>query len=267
MEDIEVSIITVCLNEIERISGTIESIVRQNYPSKELIVVDGGSSDGTLKYLEENRGSFSHLVSEKDSGVYHAMNKGVQLAKGNYVLFMNGGDRFYSDNVLSELLNLGQGEDILYGDFSSVYPDGSTTITRYPSKVGYMFLTFNCICHQAIMCRRSLFDRVGYFDTGYQIASDYSFLVQSVLVHNYSTRHIPLIVSWFYRDGLSDLATSKQRLRLERLRIQQDFLPRRYYYLSKAYYWVVDMGRKFLPARIRGLGNRFYAKYLRAKEI
>ena len=101
--DYELSIITICKNERDTIQNTCESIISQQFKNFEWIVIDGESNDGTVGYLSNFKHIMTHFISEKDDGIYHAMNKGIELSSGKYVLFLNGGDYFFSENSLNFL--------------------------------------------------------------------------------------------------------------------------------------------------------------------
>ena len=99
MQDMLISIITVCLNAVETIETTIRSVLQQTYKNVEYIVIDGGSTDGTLQIIEKYRNDISILISEKDEGIYDAMNKGIELARGDYIGIINADDWYEKDAV------------------------------------------------------------------------------------------------------------------------------------------------------------------------
>ena len=123
-----VSVVTVCKDVVGEIGGTCESVLGQTFADFEWIVVDGASGDGTVEVLNRYRRGMAHFLSEPDGGVYHAMNKGIALARGEYVVFMNGGDAFASDRVLERVFAAGPAADVVYGNEMRVYPDGETEI-------------------------------------------------------------------------------------------------------------------------------------------
>ena len=119
MNNCKLSIITICYNIKDEIERTCKSIVGQTWQDFEWIVVDGGSTDGTLEVLKKYSDRIDILISEKDSGIYNAMNKGIKLANGEWLNFMNGGDNFASNDVLEKVFkNKNYEADILYGDMS-----------------------------------------------------------------------------------------------------------------------------------------------------
>jgi glycosyltransferase involved in cell wall biosynthesis len=265
---LSVSIITVCFNERERIRETLVSAIEQSYPHKELIVVDGGSTDGTREIIAEFSSDIDHLISENDDGVYHAMNKGFSLATGDYIFFLNGGDKFHDPKVLSKVfLDRDTSYEIIFGDISYVYPNGKITTSHLPSTVGYLFFTFNTICHQALFCIRKILAESGGFNTNYKIAADYDFLLSAFFTKHYSSEHITTPISYFYRDGVSHAQESKSLLREERLEIQEKHLPWPYFKLSQLRYWALRHKDRVPAGKIKQLGNRLFNLIFRPREL
>lgn len=172
----QLSVITICFNRVADISQTCESIVEQTWRGFEWIVVDGGSTDGTLDVLERYRSSCASLTSEPDTGIYNAMNKGLALAKGEYVLFLNGGDRLSSNSSLGESFAAAElGADILYGDMFLerdgvvVERDLSPSATDVDA---LLFASGATLPHPASFIRRSLFEKHGLYDETYRIIGD-----------------------------------------------------------------------------------------------
>lgn len=167
----KLSIITICYNE-KQIRRTCESIVQQTWQDFEWIVVDGGSTDGTLDILNEYKSRINLLISEKDNGVYNAMNKGIRLAKGEWLSFMNGGDSFYSSDVLQKSFgeNFNSDAGILYG---STYTPEKDKFRKNPKKLDYFFFIGSNINHQSTFIKKSLFDKYGLYDENMKIAADF----------------------------------------------------------------------------------------------
>ena len=169
------SIITVCKDIAAEIGDTCDSVVRQTWRDFEWLVVDGASTDGTLAVLEKYRGRMTTLVSEPDRGVYHAMNKGIALARGEYLLFLNGGDYLASDTTLERVFAVRREADVLYGDELHLYPeDGQIEARKAPpaADLDKLFFAYDIINHQAAFIRRELFSRFGPYDEDLPIAAD-----------------------------------------------------------------------------------------------
>ena len=205
-----VTIVVVCYNENpERISYTFESIINQDYPHKELIVIDGGSKSNTLEAILSYKYSLASFVSEPDTGIYDAMNKGLQIANGEWVTFMNIGDRFHSAGVITAMLQ----EQKLRGDLDLLYGDAiltnNSTIVRHehvPKKLSRWFLYRGTICHQAMLMRKKAFEKIGLFDTSYKVLSDKDWLFR-FLGNGLLARHCNLVVCEWDLKGLTSFVT------------------------------------------------------------
>ncbi len=197
-----VSIITVCYNALATLPATAESLFSQTSQNYEWIVVDGASTDGSLAWLEENCGRMSSFVSERDNGIYDAMNKAVKLARGAWVFFLNADDRFADREVLAdiarELQSAVKGEGIVFGD--AIYTDGTREWPRAFHWVTGRNLVYGDLCHQVIFARRELFSTVGGFDTTLRINADFEWLLR-VVKHGFSLRHVKRNVAYFYKGG------------------------------------------------------------------
>lgn len=260
-----ISIITICLNEEERIDKTLSSIIAQTYQNRELIVIDGASTDGTLEIINQHKNDITHLLSEKDDGIYYAMNKGIALAKGDYIIFMNGGDIFFNKDVLFDVFsreNISEG--IIYGNVCYVYPSGNSSINHLPQKIDRLFLTNNTINHQSAFCKSTLFTRLKGFDTKYSIASDYDFFVRAIVKHNCSTKHVPLTVSYFYKDGISHTGKTKSIMRNERLKIQDEHFPRALYYFTRCRYWLIAHKNTLFPKWLQIKANSLFHHFFKS---
>lgn len=193
------SVVVVCKNPGPRLVATLESIWAQRWVQPELIVIDGGSTDGTVVWLERQRAQLTALVSEPDRGVYEAMNKGVARTGGDWVLFLGADDRLFGDTILSEMSEwLTKTEaGVVVGE--AVYDDGRTY--RLRSRVRP--LARNFIHHQASFYRRTLFAEAGGFDPDLRIMGDYDFNLRLWKNHT-RFKSVPLRVASCATRGLSD---------------------------------------------------------------
>jgi glycosyltransferase involved in cell wall biosynthesis len=169
-----ISIITICKNQPD-IDVTCQSVVSQTFRDFEWVVVDGASTDGvTLQILGRYRDSISCFISESDHGLYNAMNHGIQVAQGRYLVFMNGGDLFHDAGVLERIAPyLLRGYNLVYGDAKLIHADGRSSIRRYPDFLFPRYFIGDCLCHQATYIAKELFARYGYYDEAYRIVSDW----------------------------------------------------------------------------------------------
>ncbi len=169
-----ITVITVSYNSVSVIEDTIESVLKQTYPRIEYIIIDGGSRDGTVDIIRQYEKSISFWISEKDSGVYHAMNKGIDRATGEWLIFMNSGDRFYSETILSQVFEHEYKSDIIYGAVELDY--GFTKIIKRPYPLECLPLHM-CFSHQSCFVRTDLMKKTK-FDTNYSIVADYAFFLE-----------------------------------------------------------------------------------------
>lgn len=174
------SVITIVYNNVRDIERTIRSIVNQTYANIEYVIVDGLSNDGTLQVIEKYKDRIAKFVSEKDEGIYDAMNKGLALATGDYVIFMNSGDEFYDSETVKAVFASTDDADIYYGETEMIADDGSSLGQRRhkaPAKFTWRGFKYGMsISHQAIYIRRSLAEP---YDRRYQLSSDIDWIIRA----------------------------------------------------------------------------------------
>lgn len=188
-----ITVVTVCRDSAISIEATLQSVLAQDYPDLEYVVVDGASTDGTLEILRGYAGRIAVLLSESDRGVYEAMNKAIRLARGEYLLFMNAGDVFAAGDVLSAAAAQADA-DVVYGDFEYAGRPGrvSTDMDRG---------VFN---HQCVLYRRSLHATYGeYVDVPGLTAADYLFFMRLRASGRASFRKLDLLISRVDPNGMS----------------------------------------------------------------
>ena len=169
-----ISIITVVFNGMEYLEQTIQSVINQSYDNVEYIIIDGGSTDGTLDIINKYEEQIDYWISEKDSGVYDAMNKGIDLANGKWINFMNAGDSFYNNKILDEVFkNNLNGMDIVYGDRQVVYANHKTKIVK--AKELNLIWQGKPMCHQSCFVE-SLYHKKNKFILKYDICDDFKFI-------------------------------------------------------------------------------------------
>lgn len=193
------SIITVNYNNKTGLEKTIKSILGQTYSDYEYIIIDGGSADGSAELIQQYADRLSFWVSETDSGIYNAMNKGIAHAKGEYLNFMNSGDCFYDKNVLQNL-KVYLDSDIVEGQVF----DQSTNRFSYKSTNNptMMFFYRAGFGHQACFIRRELLEKTPY-DEQLRLAADWKFFVTKVIFDNCSYRFIQIPIVSFEGNGAS----------------------------------------------------------------
>lgn len=197
----KLSIITVNLNNAVGLEKTAESIVSQTFTDFEWIVIDGGSTDGSVDVIRKYEDHIAYWVSEKDSGIYNAMNKGVKIAKGEYVQFLNSGDWLAESRVLDEIFTKNRHDEILYGDV--LYVNGKKVCEKksYPKDITISWLLTDTICHQSIFIPKILQERFPY-NENLRFSSDYEFLLKALL-KSAKFKHVDIFVCGFDINGIS----------------------------------------------------------------
>lgn len=204
----KISIVTVCFNNAGTIARTLQSVRTQTYDAVEHIVVDGGSADDTLGVVAAEGLHVKHVVTGKDDGIYDAMNKGLRLASGDVVAFLNADDHYKDDTILARVARVMQAEqlDALYGDvefFRAGLPD--VVVRRYDSgqftaeRLGWGWMP----AHPALFMRTELFRRYGGFRTDYRIAGDFEFIARVFSHRELRHRHLPMSLVRMQLGGVS----------------------------------------------------------------
>lgn len=214
------SIITINYNNKEGLEHTIKSVINQTFKNYEYIIIDGGSTDGSVEIIKQYTDHINYWISEKDKGVYNAMNKGVAQAKGDYLVFMNSGDCFHSPNVLSSVTNYK--EDIICG---KVLKGNSTTPSgHHKSSITLVDLMRGSLPHQAMLIKRGLMVKHPY-DENYKILSDWKFCIQALVFDNCTFRNSDVVVADYDINGIS--TNSNGLLTKEREIILKELFPQR----------------------------------------
>lgn len=218
------SIITVNYNNKEGLRKTIESVIRQSYRDYEYIVIDGGSTDGSLDVLKEYDKDIDYWTSEPDGGIYQGMNKGIRKATGDYLNFMNSGDAFYDSQVLQRIEDKQLDSDIIVGRDYHYNPEtqqGFSTIL--PPRISMLTFYIQTLPHQSSFFKRELFKSTPY-DESLRIVADIKFYIQKICIEGCSIRLIDEIICRREPDGISK-AYNERRI-AEHNRILAEALPK-----------------------------------------
>ena len=198
----KISIITPTLNAEETIEACILNVKNQTYLNKEHLIIDGHSTDGTLKILKKHAKNNPHLkwITDNDEGIYYAMNRGIDLSSGDWLYFMGSGDIFYSHTVLDDIFNRMDvsNYDVIYGNVM-----WGNTGQLYDGQFSRLKLIQKNICHQAIFVRKTVFDRVGKFDIKYKVLADWVFNMQWYNKEEIRHCYIDNIIAKYNLDGNS----------------------------------------------------------------
>ena len=201
----KISIITINRNNLPGLLKTMHSVLRQTSDCYEWIVIDGGSTDGSADLLRQNSAHLAYWVSEPDHGIYHAMNKGIDAAAGDYLHFLNSGDAYADDSVLESLLNLNPSADVIYGN--AIFVDkNDQEVSRHPAPDRIRISHFwhrGGVNHQATFFSKRCFDVYRYNETN-RIASDTELFIH-LLYHGYSFQKWDYYVDRFEVGGISSV--------------------------------------------------------------
>lgn len=204
----KVSIITVCLNSARTIADTIESVRRQNYPHIEHIIVDGGSTDGTLDVVARYREHIAVLISERDAGIYDAMNKGIRIASGEIIGTLNADDMYADSDAVAAVVDKFKTADVdvVFADLVVVDREQGERVVRYyrsemfePSRFAYGWMP----AHPTVFVRQICFTRCGSYRTDYRIAADYELLVRFLGRCHFRYSYLDRVTVKMRRGGVS----------------------------------------------------------------
>ena len=195
----KVSIITVVLNGDETIEDTIKSVLSQNYKDVEYIIVDGGSTDGTLDIINRYKNKIAKVISEPDKGIYDAINKGLRLSTGDIFATLNGDDVYAEKTTVGQMAEFIQnnGLDAAYGDLIYVDRYDSKHVKRFWQPGQYKKGAFShgwVIPHPTFFCRKEIFERFGYFNDKLQIAADFELMLRLIEKHRIKIGYLPKVI-------------------------------------------------------------------------
>ena len=210
----KVSIITVSFNSAKTIADTIDSVLSQDFPEIEYIIVDGRSTDCTVDIIRQNESRISQWISEKDQGMYDAMNKGIAMATGDVIGILNSDDVYMNTHVISDLMRLMQSQntEVVFADLILVDSSNQNKVIRYydsgrfhPNKFKFGWMP----AHPTVFVKRELYQRVGKFSTTYQIAADYEMLIRMLAIEKASYAYFPKPVVRMRAGGASTSGISR----------------------------------------------------------
>ena len=220
------SIITINYNNRDGLSKTIESVCSQSFKDFEWIVIDGGSTDGSLELIKRNAISFSYWVSEPDSGVYNAMNKGIKQSKGDWLLFLNSGDVLFDSSVLEDVFAVIPNADILYGNY--LMSNGMLRVPAKEDEISLFYFFSATIPHSGCsFIKKELFDKYGLYDESLRIVSDWKWFMQVIGFEGIGIMKIERTLSIFDVSGMSSTMVSQRDD--EKKRVIEDIIPKRIY--------------------------------------
>ncbi len=216
------TIITINLNNAIGLDRTINSVIRNRDYISQYIVIDGCSIDNSATIINTYESYIDLIIIEKDSGIYNAMNKGIDRATSKYVLFVNSGDELTPMKYNKAILNIiNKNYDIIYGDLYTKENFLSTpkNIISYPEKLSFSFFLYKSLGHPSTLIKRELFLKYGKYREDFQIISDWEFFVRVVCLKQVSYKYCPIVMATFYLDGLSASDSHKKVIQRERSQV------------------------------------------------
>jgi glycosyltransferase involved in cell wall biosynthesis len=207
------SIITINYNNLGGLMTTVSSVKNQTWQEFEYIVIDGGSIDGSKEYLESQNKFLDQWLSEKDSGIYNAMNKGIKMAKGQYLLFLNSGDHLFNEKVLERNHSKLTQQDLICFNLQMVR-NGFSKIADSPSNLCFSHIYTTSLPHPATFIKKELFSTVGFYDENLRIVSDWKFFLLALFKFNCSYLKVNETLATFYLDGISTFEDNSEERKL-----------------------------------------------------
>lgn len=227
----KLSIITINRNNEVGLEKTLQSVAAQTYKEFEYIIVDGASTDGSVEVIKKYESQFAHLkwVSEADSGIYNAMNKGLRMASGDYVQILNSADTLAAPEVTEQMLDALEksgNPSILYGNMIKCFPNGQKLIDKSFSgrEITMLGMYTGTLNHDPAYIRRDLFEKYGYYDESLRIVSDWKWYLQAIILGDEKPQYVDLDVTLFDMTGISE--TNKELDKAERHQVMEQLFPK-----------------------------------------
>ncbi len=238
-----VTVVTVTLNAGEALVATMESVLGQSYPAIDYIVIDGGSTDGSVEAIAARQGRLSSWISEPDRGIYDAMNKGIARARGAWIVFMNAGDLFAGPDVVEAMMDAAARDaDFLYGDVEAAGRNGRVRVRSRPLDVMWQRISFS---HQSLFARSTLM-KSNPFDLDYDVIADYAFYFAQYCAGR-RFQHIPVVVASIAPGGYSE--QKLWRRTFERWQVARRYRPK----VGTDFFYLKLIATQILPMQARRL--------------
>ena len=225
------SIIMINWNNATGLEKTMQSVATQSFKEFEYIVVDGASTDGSIEVVKLYESKFAHLewVSEPDSGIYNAMNKGIRMASGDYIQILNSGDCLAKEDVIERMLSALENAgapSILYGNMVKCFPEGYRIVDKSfaGQEITMLGMYKGTLNHDPAYIRRDLFDKYGFYDESLKIVSDWKWYLQAIILGDEKPKYVDLDVTLFDMTGISE--TNKELDKEERKKVLEQLFPK-----------------------------------------
>ena len=230
----KLTIITINYNNVEGLKKTFKSIFNQSYPDFEYIVIDGGSSDGSKELIEEYTDKISFWVSERDNGIYNAMNKGIKAANSEYLLFINSGDELFEKNTIEKAISFLHIEDIIAGNLNYI-SDKDSLIGEAQNQVSLIHMYHDTIWHPSTFIKKKAFETTNFYDENLKIVSDWKWFLLATLKFKKTYKKIDITIAKFYLDGISSEEQNRPLLKKEREIVLKEEFPMIDHFLKEYY--------------------------------
>lgn len=225
------SIITINRNNATGLEKTLQSVASQTYKEFEYIIIDGASTDDSVDVIKKYEPRFAHLtwVSEPDSGIYNAMNKGIRMAKGEFIQILNSADCLAANDITERMLvalENGGRPNIFYGNMVKCFPEGHRRVDKSftGQEITMLGMFTGTLNHDPTYIRRDLFDKYGFYDESLKIVSDWKWFVQAIILGGEKPKYVDLDVTLFDMTGISE--TNKALNKKEREMVLEQLFPK-----------------------------------------
>lgn len=234
----KLSVITINWNDKVGLEKTMQSVVSQTYSDYEYIVIDGASTDGSLDIIHQYRDQIDKWTSEPDSGIYNAMNKGIQQAEGEYYYFLNSGDFLASEYVFEEIFREERNESFICGNIFWEKNGQLTKDEEYKNR-DWVFSLYDIysgfLSHQAFFIKKTMFDKYGLYDERLKIMSDWKLFFIAIGIHREGVKYIDFDISVYNTDGISSRIGGEVILKEKRLVAKEELSPKIYEEIDRLY--------------------------------
>ena len=227
----KLSIITINRNNALGLEKTLKSVVTQSSKELEYIVIDGASTDGSVEMIEKFEPQFAHLkwVSEPDSGIYNAMNKGIRMASGDYIQILNSADALADPDVTERMLGAlteAGNPSIFYGNMVKCFPDGRRIVDKCfaGQEITMLGMFAGTLNHDPAYIRRDMFEKYGYYDESLKIVADWKWYLQAIILGGEKPQYVDMDVTLYDMTGISE--TNKALDRKERKQVLEQLFPK-----------------------------------------
>ena len=231
----KLSIITINWNNARGLEKTLQSVAFQTFKEFEYVVVDGASTEGSVEIIKKYESKFAHLrwVSEPDTGIYNAMNKGIRMASCDYIQILNSADCLASSDVTERMLGaleMAGNPSILYGNMVKCFPDGRQIVDKCfaGQEITMLGMYSGTLNHDPAFIRRDLFVKYGYYDENLKIVSDWKWYLQAIIFGGEKPQYVDIDVTLFDMTGISESVGSRERICEERESVLKAMIPSGY---------------------------------------